>query len=211
MERSDQSRIFIVDDHQLFLDGMMRILEDEVDFCIDGVFNNGPDVLHALNRTVPDLLIVDVQMSGMDGIALCEAVKKRHPELKVLFISMFEQSNVIQNCRTAGAEGFLPKTSDASIVKEAIRKILGGDVVYIKNREPVQKEEGHILLTGTFLLSNREKEIISLIKSGNRSKVIADLLSISEYTVQTHRRNIFKKLKIVSVSELIAFAYDNGL
>src|SRR5690606_2108197 len=197
MERSDQSRIFIVDDHQLFLDGMMRILEDEVDFCIDGVFNNGPDVLHALNRTVPDLLIVDVQMSGMDGIALCEAVKKRHPELKVLFISMFEQSNVIQNCRTAGAEGFLPKTSDASIVKEAIRKILGGDVVYIKNREPVQKEEGHILLTGTFLLSNREKEIISLIKSGNRSKVIADLLSISEYTVQTHRRNIFKKLKII--------------
>ncbi len=211
MERSDQSSIFIVDDHQLFLDGIMRILEDEADFCIAGVFNNGHDVLHALNRTVPDLLIVDVQMSGMDGIALCEAVKKRHPEMKVLFVSMFEQSNVIQNCRTAGAEGFLPKTSDASIVKEAIRKIIEGDTVYVKNREPIQKVESDILPTGTFLLSNREKEIISLIKAGNTSKNIADLLSISEYTVQTHRRNIFKKLKVVSMSELIAFAYDNGL
>src|SRR5690606_5939262 len=200
MERSNQSSLFIVDDHQLFLDGMMRILEDEADFCIAGVFNNGHDVLHALNSTVPDLLIVDVQMSGMDGIALCEAVKKRHPEMKVLFISMFEQSNVIQNCRTAGAEGFLPKTSDASIVKEVIRKIIGGDTVYVKNREPIQKVESDILPTCTFLLSNREKEIISLIKSGNRSKVIADLLSSSEYTVQTHRRNIFKKLKIVSMS-----------
>ncbi|GGH06037.1 DNA-binding response regulator [Sphingobacterium alkalisoli] len=210
MKAMDQYQIFVVDDHQLFLDGMIRILEDEADFAIAAFFNNGNEVLHALNRTIPDLIILDVQMSGIDGISLCEEVKRRFPEIKVLFISMFEQSNVILNCKTAGAEGFLPKTSDAAIVKDTIRKIIRGETVYLKNTEKLEKKKV-IFPTSIFLLSNREKEIIRLIKSGNTSKTIADILSISEYTVQTHRKNIFKKLGLVSMSELIAFAYDNGL
>ncbi len=206
----DRYQIFVVDDHQLFLDGMIRILEDEPDFTIAGFFNKGNEVLHVLNRMIPDLIILDVQMSGMDGISLCREIKRRYPEVRVLFVSMFEQANVIRDCQLVGAEGFLPKTSDAAVVKDAIRKVIKGETVYLKNNEKLGKKKGD-LSSSFFLLSNREKEIIRLIKSGNTSKTIADILSISEYTVQTHRKNIFKKLELVSMSELIAFAYDNAL
>lgn len=201
-------KIIVVDDHQLFLDGMIRILEDEPDFEIIGFYNNGSMLLHALNSYQPDLIVLDIQMPKQNGIDISTQIRNRYPTIKILFISMFEASNIIRNIKKIGANGFIPKTTDASIVKDTIREILKGNDVFVQADSEVLEENTDVNI---FSLSKREMEIITLIKKGMSSKEIAETLNISNYTVETHRKNIFRKLKIKSVSELVSFAYDNKL
>lgn len=204
-------QIFLVDDHRLFIEGMVRILEDDTDFAIVGVFHSGEAVLHALHSTVPDLVILDIQMpTGMDGLATCVQIKKRYPESKVMFISMFELSTLMREAKTAGANGYISKTSDAAVVKSTIRAILGGNDTFLTSQK-TETNSTEVLPPQLYILSKREKEIIGLIKEGKTSKNIADILNLSHYTVETHRKNIFKKLQLKSVSELVAFAYENGM
>lgn len=201
-------KIIVVDDHQLFLDGMIRILEDESEFEIIGFYNNGSMLLHALNSCQPDLIILDIQMPKQNGIDVSLQIKNRYPNIKILFISMFEASNIVRNIKKIGANGFISKTTDASIVKNTIWEVLKGNDVFIQAEPDVSDESMNV---NVFSLSKRETEIISLIKKGMSSKEIAETLNISGYTVETHRKNIFRKLKVKSVSELVSFAYDNEL
>lgn len=209
MKETHSYRVFLADDHQLFADGMIRILQDEPDFLIEGIYNTGEAVLHALNGTIPDIVILDIHMPGITGINTCYEIKRRYPQCKVLLLSMFDLPKIMQEITDAGANGFIPKTSDADLVKATIRSILQGEDIFIKSdREPLSPASD---LPHLHLLSTREKQIISLIKEGNTSRKIAEILNLSPYTIETHRKNIFKKLQFTSMSELIAFAYDNGL
>lgn len=201
--------IMIADDHQLFLDGMIRILDDETDFTIIGAYNSSSKLFHALNNQQPDLIILDIQMPNKNGFDLCIQIKSRFPIIKILFISMLESADMIRNIKKIGANGFMSKTTDAFVVKKTIREILNGKDVFLPIERKTSVEEN--LTVNIFSLSKREIEIISLIKKGLSSKQIADLLTISNYTVETHRKNIFRKLKVKSVSELVAFAYDNNI
>jgi len=201
--------IMIADDHQLFLDGMIRILEDETDFTIIGAYNSSSKLFHALNNQQPDLIILDIQMPNKNGFDLCIQIKSRFPIIKILFISMLESADMIRNIKKIGANGFMSKTTDAFVVKKTIREILNGKDVFLPIERKTSVEEN--LTVNIFSLSKREIEIISLIKKGLSSKQIADFLTISNYTVETHRKNIFRKLKVKSVSELVAFAYDNNI
>ena len=94
--------IMIADDHQLFLDGMIRILEDEPDFEITGFFNNGIDLLRALHNNFPDIIILDVQMPKQNGIDISHQIKERYPQIKILFVSMFDSSAIIKQGKAAG-------------------------------------------------------------------------------------------------------------
>lgn len=201
--------IMIADDHQLFLDGMIRILDDETDFTIIGAYNSSSKLFHALNNQQPDLIILDIQMPNKNGFDLCIQIKSRFPIIKILFISMLESADMIRNIKKIGANGFMSKTTDAFVVKKTIREILNGKDVFLPIERKTSVEEN--LTVNIFSLSKREIEIISLIKKGLSSKQIADFLTISNYTVETHRKNIFRKLKVKSVSELVAFAYDNNI
>ena len=205
---NDKHTIMVADDHQLFLDGMIRILEDEPDFDIIGFFNNGVDLLRALHSNLPDIVILDVQMPKLNGIEISLQIKERYPSIKILFVSMFDSSALIKQGKAAGVSGFISKTSDAFIVKNTIRDILNGKEIFIQTEPKIPE---HTLLADSFLLSKREREIIQLIKKGYRTKKIADELNISSYTVETHRKNIFRKIKVNSVSELVSFAFANDL
>lgn len=206
----EKFKIIIVDDHQLFADGMVRILEEENDFEVVGVSNNGVELHHLLNNHRPDLLILDIQMAGTNGLEICSEQKRTRPRTKIILISMFESANVISEGKKAGADGYIPKTTDADIVKTTIREVMAGKEVFIKPDQIRSKPdfgEGNNI----FLLSKREKEIIGFTKRGCTAKATAEELNISQYTVETHRKNILKKLDINSLKELIAYAYEHNL
>lgn len=162
-----------------------------------------------MNLQIPELVILDVQMPDMDGFVLCHTIRKRFPGVKIAFITMFETSSVISRAEEVGAHGFIPKTSDAGTVKQAICTILQGSKFFHpfkKGNQPTPESHPTV-----YSLSKRELEITQLIKKGKTSKAIGELLCISEFRVETHRKNIFKKLKIESMSELISFAYHHKL
>ncbi|ATL49089.1 DNA-binding response regulator [Chitinophaga caeni] len=202
--------LIIVDDHQLFVDGLVRILEDEPIFSVIGTCNNGTELKHLLNGSHPDLVMLDIQMAGSNGIKICKELKTKYPGLKIILISMFESANIIQEIKHAGADGYIPKSTDADLVKVTITDVLSGKAVFIK---PSRTEHLDDLGSGNnaYLISQREKEIIEYIKDGLTSKRIAEVLHISQYTVETHRKNIMKKLNLGSIKELISYAYKHNI
>lgn len=202
--------LIIVDDHMLFADGLYRILDDEPHINVIGVCNNGQDLKHLLNNKTPEAILLDIQMPGINGIELCKELKKMRPSIKIILISMFESQNVINEGKAAGANGYIPKATDAKLLKETIKSILEGDDIYLKaNKTDDKLEYGQA--DSVSYLSKREREIIEYIKKGHTSKQTAEILNISHYTVETHRKNILKKLELNSIKELIAFAYENNL
>lgn len=202
--------IIVVDDHRLFADGLERILEDERDFKILGNCNGGVALHHLLNNHTPHLIMLDIQMAGKNGLELCTQLKSERPEVKIILISMFESANVISEGRKAGADGFIPKTTDAVLLKKTIRDVLKDKKVFIKPDKPTET----MAQPGAgqqFLISRREKDIIKLVKKGYTSRMMAEELNISQYTVETHRKNILKKLHLNSIKELISYAYEHNL
>lgn len=201
--------VIIVDDHRLFAEGLFRILDEENDFTILSIQSNGQELMHQLNSRKPDLILLDIQMAGENGMVICEKVKAILPKIKVVLLSMFEEGDVIQQCRLAGADGYMPKTTDAEILKSNLRQIMEGSQVFLESESTVLTSD--YSSSNPYVLSPRELEIIRLIKTGKTTKAIAESLSISTFTVATHRKNILKKLQLHSVKELISFAYENGI
>ncbi|QEE50727.1 response regulator transcription factor [Flavobacterium alkalisoli] len=202
--------IVIVDDHRLFAEGLERILMDEPDFSLQGIYSNGNELLHHLNSKKPNLVMLDIQMAGIDGLELCKKIKSNYTDIKVILISMFESNTIINEAKNNGADGYIPKTTDASMMKKTIHDILEGSPVYLRPIAEECKEENSSL-PNFHLISKRERDIIKLIKKGYTSKDMADELNISQYTVETHRKNILKKLNLKSVKDLIGLAYEYDL
>lgn len=213
MSNTTPYTMMIADDHQLFVDGLVRIFEQEPDFKITGVCNSGEHLLHLFNSQVPDLVLLDIHMKNLEqsGIDICINLKEKHPDVKVIFISMFESFPVIAKARQAGANGFIHKSTDSDQVKATIREIMNGTDLFPKSGREQTGDPGIESVTGIHMLSKREKEIIQFLISGHTAKAIAGELYLSEYTVETHRRNILRKLGLNSVVELIAFCYRNNL
>ncbi len=200
----------IVDDHQLFADGLVRILQDETDFVISGICNSAEQLLKQLKERVADLVILDNQMPQKSGLEICPEIKQQYPNTKVVFISMLDEWHIIKEVSEAGADGFIPKTTDASLLKTTLRAICRGEQVFISPKKNDQVK-GTLANLGIEQLTAREREVIKLIKEGKTSKAIAESLFLSEFTVETHRKNILRKLQLNSATELIAYAFEHHL
>lgn len=199
-----KKHIAIVDDHNLFADGLERILLDESAFEIVAKCNSAEEMKTKLNEISPHLILLDIRMSGQSGIDFCTEIKKKIPSTKIILVSMFESADIIEQARLAGADGYLPKSTDATLVKSTIQDVLNGNKVFIK---PAVYSDN----TERDKLSRREREIINLIKKGMNAREIAETLFISQFTVETHRKNILKKLGFNSQKELIVYAIENQL
>lgn len=195
----------IVDDHRLFADGLARILQEDGAFQLLKVHNSEQALIDELSEIQSDLYIVDIQLGELSGLDLCLHIKAKYPEAKVILISMIQAPHLIKQGRKNGADGFIPKTTDASVLKEMVNKVCAGEMIFVER--DVEIADPHNI----DLLTEREMEIIHLVKSGLTTRVIADQLFLSEFTVETHRKNILKKLKLSSANELIAYAYANHL
>ena len=195
-------RLFIVDDHQVVIDSLRLLLGDMPGFLITGETTQPLLALQMLENTRADILITDVSMPGMNGIELTRAVKQKFATVKVLVLSMFNDSQVIAEMIDAGAMGYVLKNSGRPEMAEALGKIAKG--------EPYFSPEVSALLASLFKrnqekvkFTERELEVMKLVKKEIPDKEIAAILSLSQRTVEIHRKNILNKIRVQNNTERI--------
>ncbi|HQX03436.1 MAG TPA: response regulator transcription factor [Flavobacterium sp.] len=196
-------RIAIAEDHQALLDGIKLMLEFETDIEVVGEANDGEELLEIVKSKQPDLVLTDIRMPKCDGLCATKAIMALYPNTRIIGFSMFEQYEAVQQMKAAGAKGYILKNSSLKKVLEAIRTVASGKTYFdndIITHDSITKEE--------IILSNREKEILQLIGEGKTSNEIATSLFISKTTVDSHRKNIMKKINIHGKTDLIRFAVE---
>lgn len=209
----EKIRIIIIDDHQLFRNGLKILLNAFPEFEVTGEASNGEEFLKILRNTHAEIALMDINMPEMDGIEATRKGLKICPEINIIALSMYGEEEYYYKMVEAGAKGFLLKDSDISEVKDAIITVRKGgnyfsqELLYhviqkIKHREHESK---------TANLSKREKEILFKICEGLSNQEIADTLFISKRTVDKHRANLLGKTSSKNTASLILFAIRNKL
>ena len=204
-------KIIIADDHQLFIDGIKSILAKEIDIEVIAEANNGLEVLQLLaNEMQPNIILTDIRMPIMDGISLTRNLVKDYPNIKILALSMYDQTSDVIEMLDVGAKGYVTKNVEKKELVSAIHTLIKGDYFFSKNlsqdiKEWFNKEQKNNSTT----LTKREKEILNLLVNGRTSLQMAKQLKLSKYTIDTHRKNIHKKLGIKTNAGLVKFALQN--
>lgn len=202
--------IFIVDDHQMVIDGLKLIISTIPGFEVIGESTSAPRALDRFAELMPDILLTDVSMPEMSGIEFTRLVKKKYPQVKVLALSMFSESQVVAEMIDAGVSGYILKNTGKQELVEALGKVASGQNYFgpditlqlMKSFKRNQEESR---------LTDREIEIIRMIEQDFGNKKIADLLFISERTVETHRKNILRKTNTQTVVGLLKYAYERKI
>ncbi len=205
-------KIVIADDHPLLVDGLKKVLEEMKDVQVVSTANNGWELISVLREMPVDMVLLDLQMPKLDGIDSLKILRKDFPKLKIIVFTNYGQPKLIKEIKTLGAQGYLLKNSSSLLLKEAVAAVAGG-VAWFQDMQPELPQSS--LLTNDFMkkyqLTSRETEIICKIAEGLTSREIAGQLFVSEFTINTHRRNICKKLNIYTPVGLLNFAKEHGL
>jgi DNA-binding NarL/FixJ family response regulator len=198
--------IYIADDHPIVVDGLKEILKGNVNLHVKDVAHDGEQLVELIRKEPVDLVILDINMPKMNGIQCARWIKSNHPAIKTIILTMYPEKTYIDQLVKAGADGCLLKSRGSKDLLDAIDRVSAGKSYFdwITDFHPGNDSDVQ-------QLSDREIEIVRLIIKGKSSGEIAEILFISEETVKTHRKNIFKKLKIHHVTELMTFAMNSGL
>ncbi|OQP63680.1 response regulator [Niastella populi] len=207
-------RIVLADDHAMFLEGLHALLASENDIHVVGLALNGNEVLDLLKRHEVDIVVTDISMPGMGGIVLNNAIRKQYPHIKTLVLSTYSEPDMIVKLTNSKANGYLLKNAEKSELLKAIHSIHGGSNYFSK--EIMEKYTNSVFNPGTEksnepTLSKREKEILKYIAAEFTTPEIAEKLFISQYTVNTHRKNLIAKLGVKNVAGLVKYAFQKGL
>ncbi len=207
-------RIMIADDHPLLVEGLTTVLEEIKDACILPPAGNGKTLIAQLRAMPTDIVLLDLNMPKLDGIESLKIIKKEFPQIKIIVFSSYNQPKLVAEVKAFGANGFLPKSSTSVVIKEAITAVASGASWF--NEPGVMDEPSKApQLTDDFAkkyqLTKREIEIIRMIAEGLTTKEIGEKLFLSEFTINTHRRNIARKLNIYTPVGILNFARENGL
>lgn len=204
------TKIIIADDHALFADGLEQIVHSLEGFTVVEKVTDGKLLMQKLNAAVPDMILMDINMPHLNGIEAAKRILQQHPQVKILFISMYHNAELVKQAKEIGAIGYVMKDITASVLKTSILNAKNGIPTFL-GATPLAPLDNELANTDPFLrnykLSQREIDIIKLIRAGNATKQIAAILELSTYTVETHRKNINRKLQVQSTAELIAFAH----
>lgn len=207
-------KILIVDDHQMFLDGLKTLLSKHNSIEVIGEALNGKKALDIIDNKQVDIVLSDINMPEMSGTELAKTIKKERPEIKILILSMYNDREIIHEIVMTEAEGYILKNSNKQELINALLRIGSGGTYYcnevmeIITDSYVAKQKSQ---KKTKDLTKREIEIIKLICQEYSTPEIAEALFISPLTVETHRKNILKKTKVKTIVGLIKFAIDNNL
>lgn len=203
----------IVDDHQIVIDGLKSLLHGHDQFEVVIECTQPLEMISLIEKQSIDILLTDVMMPGMNGAELSKAVHQQFPEIKILALSMSGQGNLVnQMINDADISGYVLKNIGKQELIKALEKISGGGIYFseevlaeMSRASEMKKENEEARLT------NREVEIIQLIEKELSNKQIAEQLFLSERTIETHRKNIFRKTNTSSVIGLIKYAYEHRL
>jgi len=206
--------LLIADDHTMFLQGIISLLEQEPNICVAGKAENGIEALDIIKKGNIDFIILDVSMPIMDGIELSKILKKQYPHIKILIVSTHSNVMIISRLIRIGVNGYLLKNASKEELLNAINTIaLGKDYFaeeleekHLTNSSRIEKQVSNLTE-----LSTREKEILVLIAQEYNTAEIAEKTFISLNTVNTHRRNLLSKLNAKNTAGLVKYAVENGL
>ncbi len=211
-------RIILADDHAMFLEGLYALLVSVEDIAIVGLAMNGNDVLSLLKREEVDIVVTDISMPGMDGIALNDSIKKQYPRLKTLILSTYSDPDKISKLIQSKANGYLLKNAEKDELLKALYTIHGGSNYFSKEVQEKYTQsifspeaESETNIDTDAILSKREKEVLKYIAAEYTTQEIAEKLFISQYTVNTHRKNLLSKLGVKNVAGLVKYAFQKGL
>jgi len=209
-------RLLIVDDHTLFRESLRSHLSANENFEIVGEAGDGVEAVNKTAQLRPDVVLMDFAMPNLNGLQATRQIKKRNPSVKILILTMYETGPQIYEILRAGASGYIVKKAptqelisaieavsqgEAFLCPSVTKKVLDEYLEQAKERAKGSQEE----------LTERELEVLGLITEGKTNKEIADLLSISVHTVQTHRLNLMKKLDVHDSTQLVRYAIRKGL
>jgi DNA-binding NarL/FixJ family response regulator len=207
-------KIFIVDDHEIFRNGLKMVLGKLKYVELEGEAENGQEFVNMLNEVVPDIVLMDIEMPVLNGIEASMIALKLHPKLKIIALTMFGDDDYIQSMMDVGAKGFLMKNINKETLDKAILTVHNGGNYYSEElfefftkQFSKEKESPESELN----LTRREKEILQLLCEGLSNKEIADALFISERTVLGHKTNLLTKTNTKNSLSLMAFAIKKKL
>lgn len=212
-------RILLADDHRILREGLRSLLSQQLDITVVGEASDGDSVVSLARQLRPDLVIMDVVMPGVDGIAATRQIRAECPETKVIALSMHSDRRFVSEMVRAGAMGYLVKDSAFEELNQAVRTVMAnrpylsavitGTLVEDFVRQTSAAERPPV--SPLHRLTGREQEVLRLLADGKRVKEIAHHLNISAKTVESHRQNIMDKLEIHSTIELTRYALREGL
>lgn len=204
-------RIFLADDHAILRESLCALLSSEGDLEVCGDAADGFTVERGVSECTPDVLILDISMPGKSGLDVAREVKRTHPEIAIVFLTMHRNEQMVAEAFEAGADGYVLKDNAFEELTRAIHDVHAG-------KRYVSPSLG-LMLLGGFLeneragreLSEREMEVLKLLAEGYSNKEISDMLSISVKTVETHRANIMRKHGFKNITELVLYAVRNHI
>jgi len=209
--------VLLVDDHQLVVEGVQVLLKRTADITVAATANSGEEALQHL-RQHPDILVavVDLNMPHMSGVELTRNIRKHHPQVQVLALSIFHDHASVREVLAAGGAGYLLKTTTEQEISLAIRRVAAGRTFFAPDVAATLLDHLDVPATRPpgvrpVPLTTREREVLQLIASEHSNAGIADQLNISERTVETHRKNIFTKTGAKSIVGLIQYALRHRL
>jgi DNA-binding NarL/FixJ family response regulator len=211
-------RVLLVDDHALVRAGFRALLDSMTDVEVVAEANNGRDALLLMAQHEPDIVFMDIAMSGLNGLEATAHLTRTHPRSRVIILSMYMTEEYVMQALQAGAVGYLQKDADPAELEKALRTVASGQH-YLSAHLSEQDIEGYLQRTaGTANTTNRptsltprQREILQLIAEGHTSREIAQKLNISLKTVETHRANIMERLEIHDLASLVRYAISIGL
>ncbi|MDR3578261.1 MAG: response regulator transcription factor [Anaerolineaceae bacterium] len=205
---SQSLRLVVVDDHSLFRRGLISLLEDMPEFQVVGQANNGEEALQVIESTRPDIVLLDVNMPEMDGIATVHALRSRHQAVKILMLTISKNAEDLLGAIRAGADGYLIKSTEPDDLRKSLLRLAEGQgVLSPEITAPVMRALAHpdTDIHQPFL-SDRELEVLNCLAEGQTTQQIAACLFISENTVKTHIRHILEKLEASNRTEAVSKA-----
>jgi DNA-binding NarL/FixJ family response regulator len=212
----EKMRILLAEDHKVVREGTRRLLESQPDFDVVGEASDGIEAVELAKKLKPEIIIMDVSMPRLNGIEATRQIKAIYPNIAILPLTGYDDDEYVFALLEAGAAGYLLKDSSGEELIEAIRQVMTGEPVLhpkimkkVLNRlrSPVEEQAAQ---TAGEILSDRETEVLRLAAQGMSNMEIADSLTLSVRTVQTHLRSIFNKLGVGSRSEAIVFGLKKG-
>ena len=202
-----RTRVMIVDEHPMVAQGIQSVLEDHDDIDVVATLGNGRAALDALERLDPDVILMDLNMPQMGGLTATEMVLEQRPGTRVLILSMHDSPEYITSALSHGAMGYVLKDVPTDEIKTAIDTVMRGERYLCTGAEGAIAPKG----TGDGALTGREQTILLQLAQGLSNKEVALALDISVRTVETHRKNIKRKLGISSTAGLTRYAMEHGV
>ena len=200
-------RVILAEDHQALIDGVESFFLNNDEIEIVGTALNGKELINLVDTYRPNVVITDIRMPVIDGIEATKIITKKHKDIQVIAFTMFEQPKAVNTMLDAGAIGYILKNSGLKIMVEAIKSVSKG-IKYFDPNVLVELENDKKKIQKKGILSNREKEILNLIGEGKKTLEICDILFISKNTVDSHRKNIIRKLGLDLHSDLRKIAVE---